>query len=65
MGMLSVLNIIKNQFNITNYLKPYHKEIILTTLCILIFVGINLYLPYLTRLIIDGLSDNNLLKNDL
>ena len=34
-------------------------------MCILIFVGINLYLPYLTRLIIDGLSDNNLLKNDL
>ena len=58
-------NIIKTNFNIIKYLKPYKKEIVLTTTCVLIFVGINLYLPYITRLIIDGLANDLLSKNDL
>ena len=46
-------------------MKPYKKEVILTTCCVLIFVSINLYLPYITKLIIDGLTENSLFKNDL
>ena len=46
-------------------MKPYKNEVILTTCCVLIFVSINLYLPYITKLIIDGLTENSLFKNDL
>ena len=42
------------------YVRPYRREIFYTTIAVLIAVGINLYLPYLMRLIIDGLTDQAL-----
>jgi ATP-binding cassette subfamily B protein len=40
-------------------------EIIATVACVLVAVGINLYLPYLMRLVIDGLADQSLDRSGL
>jgi ATP-binding cassette subfamily B protein len=45
---------------ILRYVQPYRREIVYTTIAVLIAVGINLYLPYLMRLVIDGLTDQAL-----
>jgi ATP-binding cassette subfamily B protein len=45
---------------ISHYLIPHRKEIVATVACVLIAVGINLYLPYIMRLAIDGLTEKTL-----
>ena len=40
-------------------------EIAATVVCVLVAVGINLYLPYLMRLVIDGLTEKSLGKPEL
>jgi len=50
----------KSKTNLKNYFIPHRAEIVATVLCVLITVGINLYLPYLMRLVIDGLTEQTL-----
>jgi len=45
---------------ISHYLTPHRKEIIATVACVLIAVGINLYLPFIMRQVIDGLTEKTL-----
>ncbi len=47
------------------YLKPYRLEIAATLFSVLVVVGINLSLPYLMRLVIDGLTDQTLQQPEL
>ena len=42
------------------YLKPYRAEIAITVVCVLIAVGINLYLPFIMKRVIDGLTGETL-----
>ncbi len=52
--------IAQEETRISRYLIPHRKEIFATGVCVLIAVGINLYLPYIMRLIIDGLKEKTL-----
>lgn len=45
---------------LSRYFIPHRKEIGATVVCILVSVCINLYLPYLMRLVIDGLTEKTL-----
>ncbi len=49
-----------SDIKLNRYLIPHRKEIIGTVVCVLVTVGINLYLPYLMRLVIDGLTEKTL-----
>ena len=49
-----------SEIKLSEYIGRYKKDIVLTVLCVLITVGINLTLPYLIRLVIDGLTSGEL-----
>jgi ATP-binding cassette subfamily B multidrug efflux pump len=57
--------IAQSKARIKRYLIPHRKEILVTVACVLIAVGINLYLPYIMRLIIDGLTEKTLDRSAL
>ena len=48
------------EIKLSRYLVPHRKAILATVVCVLVTVGINLYLPYLMRLVIDGLTEKTL-----
>ena len=48
-----------------SYLAQHRREIVLTVLCALVTVGINLLMPYVMRLGIDGLTENTLTRGEL
>jgi ATP-binding cassette subfamily B protein len=52
--------ITKPETRISRYLVPHRKEIVATVACVLIVVGINLYLPFIMRQVIDGLTGKTL-----
>lgn len=52
----------KQEARIGRYFRPHRKEIVANVLCVLVVVGINLYLPFIMRQVIDGLTDDLLDK---
>lgn len=52
--------ITRNKTSLASYLVPYRMEIAITVACVLVAVGINLYLPFTMRQIIDGLTEKTL-----
>jgi ATP-binding cassette subfamily B multidrug efflux pump len=50
----------ESESKLIDYLKPYRSEIVVTVVCVLIAVGINLYLPFIMKLVIDGLTEESL-----
>jgi ATP-binding cassette subfamily B protein len=55
----------KPPVSLKRYLAQHRREIALTVLCALIAVGINLIMPYIMRLGIDGLTENTLTRGEL
>ncbi|MEN7973162.1 MAG: ABC transporter ATP-binding protein [Verrucomicrobiota bacterium] len=55
----------KQDASLKRYFIPHRAGIIATVLCVLVTVGVNLYLPYLMRLVIDGLTEQTLGKAEL
>ena len=55
----------KKEIRLGRYLIPHRVEIAATVVCILIVVGINLYLPFTMRLVIDGLTEKTLRQSEL
>ena len=55
----------KNPVSLKSYLAQHRREIALTVLCALTTVGINLVMPYIMRLGIDGLTENTLTRGEL
>lgn len=55
----------KKQIRLRDYIARYKRDIVLTVLCVLATVSVNLTLPYIMRLGIDGLSDNSLDRAEL
>jgi len=50
---------------LSRYLVPHRREILATAGCVLVVVGINLYLPFIMRQVIDGLSGKTLVRTEL
>lgn len=50
---------------LSRYLGQHKKKIVLTALCALVTVGVNLTLPYIIRLGIDGLTEQTLTREEL
>ncbi|MBL7016352.1 MAG: ABC transporter ATP-binding protein [Kiritimatiellales bacterium] len=55
----------KPSVSLKSYLAQHRREIVLTVLCALVTVGINLLMPYVMRLGIDGLTENTLTRGEL
>ncbi len=55
----------KEEIRLGRYFMPHRAEIIATVVCVLISVCINLYLPFIMRQVIDGLTDNALDRSAL
>ncbi len=53
------------EISLKHYFAPHRAEIAATVLCVLVTVGVNLYLPYLMRLVIDGLAEQTFEKAEL
>jgi len=51
--------------SLKSYLAQHKRSIVLTALCALVTVGINLLMPYIIRLGIDGLTENTLTRGEL
>ena len=51
--------------SLKSYLAQHKRSIVLTALCALVTVGINLLMPYIIRLGIDGLTENTLTSGEL
>ncbi len=47
----------RQETSLKRYFIPHRAAIAATVLCVLVTVGVNLYLPYLMRLVIDGLTE--------
>ncbi|MCF7818529.1 MAG: ABC transporter ATP-binding protein/permease [Kiritimatiellales bacterium] len=57
--------IAQQETSLSRYLAPYRMEIVATVACVLVAVGINLYLPFTMRQIIDGLTEKTLDRPEL
>ncbi|MBC8206431.1 MAG: ABC transporter ATP-binding protein [Kiritimatiellales bacterium] len=55
----------KPPVSLKHYLAQHKRSIALTVLCALTTVGINLTMPYIMRLGIDGLTENTLTRDEL
>lgn len=55
----------KPPVSLKTYIGQHRRDIALTVLCALTTVGINLAMPYIMRLGIDGLTENTLTRNEL
>jgi len=55
----------QQEHSLHRYFIPHRAAIAATVLCVLVTVGVNLYLPYLMRLVIDGLTEQTLAKAEL
>jgi ATP-binding cassette subfamily B protein len=55
----------KEEIRLGGYFMPHRAEIVLTVVCVLISVCINLYLPFIMRQVIDGLTANALDRSAL
>jgi ATP-binding cassette subfamily B protein len=64
-GGFSFVGLNKPPVSLKRYLAQHRREIALTVLCALIAVGINLIMPYIMRLGIDGLTENTLTRGEL
>ena len=53
------------EIKLSRYFVPHRKEILATVGCVLVAVGINLYLPFIMRQVIDGLSGKTLGQTEL
>ena len=58
-------NLNSKPVKLTSYLAQHRRVIALTALCAVITVGINLLMPYLMRLAIDGLTNHSLTRGEL
>jgi ATP-binding cassette, subfamily B, multidrug efflux pump len=55
----------KERLRLGCYILRYKGEIALTVLCTVVTVGISLYLPFIVRQVVDGLTDGTITRGDL
>lgn len=55
----------KDQIRLSGYIARHKGEIALTVLCAIFTVGVSLYLPFIIRQAIDGLTDGTITRSEL
>ncbi len=64
-GVFNFEELNSNPVSLKNYIAAHKAEIALTCVCVLVTVGVNLIMPYLMRLAIDGLTGGTLTHAEL